>query len=328
MGSISRLPVTIAVRDYDYVAPLALGDVEAEGLDLTLVRAFDALERFRTNSAIQGGEVSFSQYLHRIAAEDHSLVGLPIFIMREFRHRCFFVRGESGLTDVAQLAGRRVATDAWRASGNTWSRAILREGGVPWESVRWLVGPVDPGDPARPTDALPAGVEAAPRGRALSALLRTGEIDAIMCPWPPRAFYEAGSGITRLYVDYRGAEREYYRRTGIYPAHHVVALRRELVARHPWIVGSVFRAFLQARERSEQSHRVLHESSPWLLADLEEQVALMGTGFKPYGCRENRAMVAAFCEEQFAQGLIRKPLNPDALFAEFERLAGDRGDNA
>ena len=48
----------------------------------------------------------------------------------------------------------------------------------------------------------------------------------------------------------------------------------------------------------------------------------MGTGFKPYGYRENRAIVAAFCEEQFAQGLIREPLSPDALFADFERLAG------
>lgn len=318
---MSRLPVTIATRDYDYVAPLALGDVTAEGADLTVIRAFDALEQFRTDGTIHGGEVSFSQYVHRVAAGDRALVGLPVFIMREFRHRCFFVRRGGGLTDAALLAGRRVATDAWRASGNTWSRALLRERGVALDSVRWLVGPVDHGDPPRPADALPAGVEAAPRGRALSELLLAGEIDAIMSPWPPRAFYEAGSEITRLYADYRAAEREYCRRTGIYPAHHIVALRRELVERHPWVAGSVFHAFVRARERSEQNHRVLHESSPWLLADLEDQVALLGTGFKPYGYRENRAMVAAFCEEQFAQGLIRNPLSPDAVFADFERLA-------
>jgi 4,5-dihydroxyphthalate decarboxylase len=324
MMPVGRLPVTIATRDYDYVGPLALGDVQAEGVDLTLVRAFDALERFRADASIHGGEASFSQYVHRIAAGDRSWVGLPVFIMREFRHRCFFVRRGSGLTDVTHLAGRRVATDAWGASGNTWSRALLREADVPVESVRWLVGPVDPGDAPRPTDGLPPGVEAAPRGRALSALLLAGEIDAIMCPWPPRAFYEEGSGMTRLYGDYRAAEREYYRRTRIYPAHHVVVLRRELVEHHPWVAGSVFRAFAQARERSEQNHRVLHESSPWLLADLEEQAALMGAGFAPDGYRENRAMVAAFCEEQYAQRLIPKPLSPDALFADFERLAETR----
>jgi 4,5-dihydroxyphthalate decarboxylase len=317
---MTRPAMTIATRDYDYVAPLAVGDVTAEGADLALIRAFDALERFRADPTIQGGEESFSQYVHRIAAGDRSLVGLPIFIMREFRHRCFFVRRDSGLTDVTQLAGRRVATDAWAASGNTWSRAILRERGVPLERVRWMVGAVDPGAPARPAASLPAGVEAAPQGRALSEMLLAGEIDAMMCPWPPRAFYQAGSGIARLYADYRTVEREYYRRTRIYPAHHMVVLRRALVEQHPWVVASVFKAFVQARERSDRNHRVLHESSPWVLADLEDQDALMGTGYSPYGYRENRAMVAAFCEEQFAQHLIREPLNPDALFADFERL--------
>ena len=64
---------------------------------------------------------------------------------------------------------------------------------------------------------------------------------------------------------------------------------------------------------------MLHESSPWVLADLEEQSALMGSGFQPYGYRdrENREMVAAFCAEQLAQGLIARPLDPDALFADF-----------
>jgi 4,5-dihydroxyphthalate decarboxylase len=321
---MDRLPVTIATRDYDYVAPLALGDVEAEGVALTLIRAFDALERFRGDPAIHGGEWSFSQYVQRYASGDRSLVGLPIFIMREFRHRCFFVRRDSGLTDVAHLAGRRVATDAWGASGNTWSRAILRAAGIRLDTIRWLVGPVDPGDPPRPPAPLPAGVEPAPPGTALSELLLAGEIDAIMCPWPPRAYREPASQMTRLYADYRAAEHQYYRRTGIYPGHHLVALRREMVEHHPWVVGSLFRAFDMARDRSAANHWALAESSPWLLADLEAQAALMGAGFKPYGYRENRAMVAAFCEEQYAQGLIPEPLAPDAVFADFERWRGER----
>ncbi|HLJ61945.1 MAG TPA: hypothetical protein VKZ50_19640 [bacterium] len=160
--STSTVPVTIATRDYDYVAPLAFGDVKAEGIDLTMIRAFDALDQFRTTPAIDGGEASFSQYLRRVAAGDRSLVGLPIFIMREFRHRCFFVHRDSDLTDVSQLRGRRVATDSWGASGNTWSRALLRREGVPLESVRWFVGPVDPWPDAR-------GRPAPRRGRTRAA---------------------------------------------------------------------------------------------------------------------------------------------------------------
>ncbi|MGH7267878.1 MAG: hypothetical protein ACREMB_23930 [Candidatus Rokuibacteriota bacterium] len=75
------LPLTLATRDHDYVQPLALRDVVPEGIELTLIRAFDALERFLAEAAIDGGEASFSQYLRRIAAGDRSLVGLPAFVI-------------------------------------------------------------------------------------------------------------------------------------------------------------------------------------------------------------------------------------------------------
>lgn len=317
---MATVPLTITTRDYDYVAPLAMRDVTPDGVDLTLIRAFDALERFLADAAIDGAEASFSGYLHRIATGDRSLVGLPLFVMREFRHRCFYVRRGSGLTDVTHLAGKRVGTDAWAASGNVWSRAILREAGVSRDRVRWMVGPLNPGDRAPAATALPRGVEPAPPGRVLRDLLLAGELDAIMAPWPPVGFDDEASPFTRLYEDYGAAERGYYRRTRIYPGHHLVVLRRPIVDRHPGVVRSLYAAFTEARERSEANHRVLHESSPWVLADLEEQAALMGRDFRPYGYRENRAMVAAFCEEQFAQGLLREPLDPDALFADFEAL--------
>jgi len=316
MGTLS---ITLATRDYDFVSPLAMGDVKAEGLDLILIRSFEALERVSSDPSIHGGEASFSRYVHRVAAGDRSFIGLPVFLMREFRHRCFFVRCEDGIADVSRLAGKRVGTDTWLASGNTWSRAILRERGVPIDSVRWLVGPVNPGDAAPASDPLPRGVEPAPPGCSLGELLLAGDIDAIMCPWPPKEFYTKGSRIRRLYEDYRTVERDYYRRTGIFPAHHILIIRRGHVEEHPWIVRSIYTAFKRAKERSEKNHWVLHESSPWLLADLEEQTVLMGEDFQPYGYRENMAMVAAFCEEQFAQGLIQKPLSPDLLFHDFEQ---------
>jgi len=312
--------VTIATRDYDYVTPLALDDVTADGVDLRLLLDFDALRRFAGDETIDGGEASFSQYLRRIAAGDRSLVGLPVFIMREFRHRCFFIRRDSDMADVSHLRGKRVGTDTWGASGNTWSRAIIRAAGVPLDGIRWFVGPVNPGDEPADTRALPAGVAATPGGRPLGELLLAGELDALMCPWPPRGFGDPDSRIRRLYPDYRSVEREYYRQTRIYPGHHLVVLRRPFAERHPAAVRAIFRAFVRAREVSEHHHRVLHETSPWLLADLEEQSALMGPDYRPYGYRENRTMVAAFCDEQFAQKLIAGPLDPDALFSDFEEL--------
>jgi 4,5-dihydroxyphthalate decarboxylase len=322
---MKSLAVTLATRDYDSVHPLALRDVVPDGIDLTLIRAFDALERIGSDPSIDGGEASFSQYLRRIAAGDRTLVGLPAFVMREFRHRCLFVRRGSGLTEITHLAGCRVGVDAWSATGNVWTRALFRERGVSLEQVQWMVAPVNPGEPPASADGLPRGVEVAPPGRALAELLAAGELDAIMCPWPPVGFDQPGSAIVRLYADYREAERDYYRRTRIFPAQHLVVLKRPVVERYPRIVPSLYAALKQARDLSEANHRVLHESSPWLLADLEEQTALMGADFEPYGYHENRDMVATFCAEQLAQGLIAAPLNPDALFSDFVALTGSRG---
>ncbi len=106
------------------------------------------------------------------------------------------------------------------------------------------------------------------------------------------------------------------------PAHHLVVLRRELVEEHPWIGRSVYAALCRAREHADRTRRLLHESSAWLLADLEEEAELLGPDFQPYGARANRAMIAAFCEEQWVQGLVPRRLDPDEVFAEFERLAG------
>jgi 4,5-dihydroxyphthalate decarboxylase len=315
------LSVTLATRDYDYVSPLATGDVQADGVDLTLIRSFDALQRVARDPSLDGGEASFSRYLHGLAAGDRSLVGLPAFVMRGFRHRCFFVRRGSGLADVTDLAGTRVGINEWPATGNTWTRAILRERNVPIESIRWLVGQVSPNYKPVPPDVLPDGVEAAPAGRMLVDMLVAGEIDALACPWPPEGFYDEGSQVTRLYEDYRAAEREYYRRTGIHPAHHIMVLKRELVDRDPWVVRSIHTALDEARKRSEQNRWALTETSPWLLAELEETRALMGAEFQPYGVEENRRMIAAFCEEQLAQRLVSQPIDPADVFADFERLS-------
>jgi 4,5-dihydroxyphthalate decarboxylase len=319
---MGNLPVTLATRDYDYVLPLALGDVTAEGIDLTLIRDFGALPRVLQDPAIHGGEASFSRHVQRLAAGDTSFVALPAFVMREFRHRNFFVRRDGGLRDMRQLAGTRIGMDAWPNSGNTWSRGLLRAAGVGLDAVRWVVGPINPGDKPAPADALPPGVEAAPPGRSLQEMLLAKELDVLITAWPPPGSGGPGSPIVRLYPDFRAVEREHYRQTRLYPAHHLVVLRRTLVEASPWVVRSLYTALAQAQARAARMRRLLHESSAWLLAELEEEAEVLGPDFEFYGLRGNRAMVAAFCEEQWAQGLVRRRLDPGEVFADFERLAG------
>jgi 4,5-dihydroxyphthalate decarboxylase len=319
---MGALELTLATRDYDAITPLALGDVRADGIDLRIRRSFDALTRVMQDPAVHGGEASFSRHVQRLAAGDRAFVALPAFVMREFRHRNFFVRRGSRFTDLAQLDGARIGLDAWPASGNTWTRALLREAGVGLDRVRWVVGAVNAGDPPPAADALPAGVSLAPPARPLRDMLVDGELDVLVWAWTPAGFYAPDSPIVRLFPDFRAVEQAYYRRTRIYPAHHIVVLRRAVVERESWVVKPLYAALCAARAHADRTRLTLHESSPWLLADLEESQALFGPRFSAYGYRENREMVAAFCAEQLAQGLVAKPIDPDAVFADFERLAG------
>ena len=315
-----NIPVTLITRNYAYVQPLANGDVRPNGIDLNLIRTWDALPRVAASSVdVHGGEASFGRYLLAMANGDRSVVGLPIFLMRGFRHRCFFVRADSRLVELSDLRGKRVGINEWPATGNTWARALLRDQGVDTFEVDWVVGQVSAGYKPVPNDALPAGVRR-DSDHLLVDLLRDGGIDAIVCPWPPDGFYDANSGLRRLYPDFAAVEQAYYSRTGIYPGHHIIVLRRDVVEAHPEVVSAVFEAFDQARQLTEAGFRSIAEILPWLLEEIERDTRLIGNDLHPYGVTANSRMIAAFCEEQAAQKLTSNRLDAGLVFAEFEAL--------
>jgi 4,5-dihydroxyphthalate decarboxylase len=319
---MAGLPIRLVTNDFDFLAPLALGEVVAEGVDLRFERTAEALDRTLADRSVDAGELSFARHIARLASDDNSFVGLPVFPHRAFRHRCFFVRRGSGLKALAELAGRRVGTNEWPATGNTWSRAALREQGVAIDSVRWWVGSVDGAPSNRPQGTLPPHVRPCPPGRTLLEMLLADELDALMCPKPPRGFYDEGGPVVRLIPDYRRAEQEYYRRTGLYPAHHIIGVRRELFERAPWVAVSLYRALDGSIKRWAAEPRPLAELTPWMLAELEEVGGLMGTRWHASGVEPNRRMIQALCDELHAQGLVERRLEASILFAELDGLAG------
>jgi len=317
--------INMVVRDYDIMGPLAKGDVEVRDIALTLDRKTQ-MAAFR-DGPFQAGEVSMSKYLIGLSQGDRSLVGLPAFPMRSFRHRCFFVLRDSGLRSFKDLEGKRAGTNGWSDTGNTWSRAAMRAEGVDINSIEWWVGTIDP-----TTDkafghtsftSVPEGINAVPQGRTLQDMLIDGEIDAMMCPWPPRRFYEENGPIVRLLEDYPAVEKAYYEQVGYYPAHHIVAVKREVFDEAPWAAVRLFEALERSRLHSQQVRWALTDVTPWSITELEETVALLGQDWQPFGAEQNRKMLADFCAEQFAQGLVEQKVDPLSAFAEFERALAE-----
>jgi 4,5-dihydroxyphthalate decarboxylase len=54
---------------------------------------------------------------------------------------------------------------------------------------------------------------------------------------------------------------------------------------------------------------------PWLTAHVEEARELMGADFWPYGFEKNRETIATFLRYHHEQGLSKRLLKPDELFA-------------
>ncbi|MFD2440366.1 hypothetical protein ACFSS8_10345 [Paracoccus kondratievae] len=104
------LTLRIALRDWDYITPLVLGEVASEKLKLIVDRV-GTLVPHVGRSDYDVAETSFSRYAQLCHDGDDSITGIPNFIMRGFRNRCVITRND-GPTSFAQLKGAVSASPA------------------------------------------------------------------------------------------------------------------------------------------------------------------------------------------------------------------------
>ena len=319
---MANTTIRMASYNWDHLQPLATGDVQPEGIDLIMERG--RLARLATEPHLDLTETSLSLFLIGLSRGDREQVGLPIFLMRSFRHRCFLVRRDSPLHDFPDLVGKRIGTDGWAHTGNTWCRAAMRERGIDIASISWVVGPQEstspPGHPP-PAGSYPPYVSDIPAGKNLVDMLLADELDALMIPFPPRGFFTPASPLVHLFRDVRAVERAYYERVGYCPGIHVATLRRSVFEQDPTIALRLYAAFEESKRRWREDRRVRADTTPWLLLDLEQTAAIFGDDWQPNGVEPNRRMLADFCAEQLAQGLVTTPLDPDTAFADFQAVA-------
>lgn len=322
---MADLPIALTCADYARLTPLMIGDVKPEGIELTLAHGTggswparaEMLQRALQDPAVQGGEASIAAHLRRIDKGDRSLVGLPVFPLRNFTARDLYIRKDGPVKSAADLIGKRLGMYDWLASGSIWYRHFLNFVGVRWDKVEWWIGDVEGGWRARHPGDLPAGVHAVPDGRYLSEMLIKGDLDAVYSPPRPRDYHSQNGPIVRLFPDFRPIEQDYFRRTGMFPPQHLIVLRREVWERDKWIARSLTEAFIRADAMFCEAQRNFPYVSPWLEAELEETEALMGADFHADGFDKNRAQVDAFCHQALELGITSRLVTPEEYFADF-----------
>jgi 4,5-dihydroxyphthalate decarboxylase len=322
-----RLALSLAIGDYDHASDVLDGHVPVEGVELIVSRlpTEEIFHRFLLHHEWDIAEVSLGKYVAMRAAGDSAITALPVFLSRAFRHSMFYVREDAGLRSPADLAGRTIGVPEWAQTAGIYGRGWLcgtgkASGNVPLSAVRWVqAGLHQPGRAEKVALALPAGVElrVEPR-RTLDQMLLDGEIDCVMSAAAPRSFLQPGAvRVVRLVPDYRAAEEAWYRETGIYPVMHALAVRSELLARHPWLAMNLYRAFDDARRRSMarlDDIGASHVPMPWLKDQCERMRELFGADWFPYGIAANRVTLEALCRFAHEQGLTGAPIRPEALF--------------
>lgn len=314
---MERLTIRLAVRDWDYFTPLALGDIKPEGFDLKIDRVGTLVNDIATSPDYDAGEVSFSRYAQGRAKGDLSLLGLPHFLMRGFRQRCIITTTASPLTSPAQLKGKRIGVTGWQDSGNTWTRTVLREAGVEIDDAYWFAGRLTADHPI--VDRLagfgrPGRIEPAPEERPLIELLKAGELDAVFTPFMPEGFFLAESGLRQLQTDFYQAELDYFNRVGYVPGIHILAMKPALAEQHPWLPQALSDLITRSYHVWMQKREKYADTTPWLLDDLRRTAQELPANWNENGFTVNKKMITDFANELYQQGLTKTLLTPELLF--------------
>jgi 4,5-dihydroxyphthalate decarboxylase len=85
-------------------------------------------------------------------------------------------------------------------------------------------------------------------------------------------------------------EREYYKRTGIYPIMHLVAIKKDIYERYPFVASSLYDAFVESKKIAMKhmfNLRALRYMTPFLMRDIDEIYGIFNGDPWPYGVEKN-----------------------------------------
>ncbi len=319
---MSKVHLTLAMSDYDHVRDLASGVVEAQGIELTWL-TFSVEEifyRFTKFREWDVSEMSMGKYVSLVSQGDGSLTAIPVFPSRVFRHSSVYVRQGGPVGKPEDLAGRRIGVPEWAQTAGIYARgALMHRHGLRLADVEWYqAGVRQAGRVEKVELRLPPGVRLnRVADKTLDGMLLVGELDAIISAHPPESFKQRHPGIVRLFPDARAVEEAYWRDTGIFPIMHTVAIRREVLAAHPWVAMNLYTAFEEAKRRSVA--RALDVAAarfpvPWMYESAARAREVFGADFWPYGIEANRPTLEAFLRFAHEQGVCHRPVACDELF--------------
>jgi 4,5-dihydroxyphthalate decarboxylase len=264
--------------------------------------------------------MSSSEFVTRFAAKKLPFVALPVFASRVFRHG-FIIVNKRFIKSPADFAGKRVGVPLYTQTAAIFIRGLMQHDlGIDLTKIEWVQGAINEpggyGNPSVMPMLKPVNIKPNDSGKSLSDLLESGEIHAIIGSNMPRAFGR-NPDVVRLIPDYRAREKDYFRRTKIFPIMHLVVIRNDVYENNPFVATSLYDAFNAAKDWAREKMRysgTLRYMLPWLPDDVAEIDELFGGDCWPYGVEPNRPTLGALVSYMVEQGLIVEPIPVEKLF--------------
>lgn len=314
---------SFACWDYDRIQPLVNNSIKIEGIDLNWLNLPVEEIFFRTMryQEFDIAELSLSSYLISKDKGISNYTAIPVFISRFFRHSNVFINVNSGINSPEDLKGKRIGIPEYQLTANLWIRGFLQHDyGVKPSDVHWLTGGQEsPGRIEKVPLDLPVNIkiEAIEKNKTLNEMLENNEIDAFIGPRTPSCYLEGSPNVKRLFEDYLEVEKAYYKRTNIFPIMHVVAIKNDILKKHPWVAQNLYKAFVKAKNQTYESltqTAALKVMLPFLVKEIEETKILMGEDYWPYGIEANKKTLEAAINYSLEQGLIKNKIDLKNLF--------------
>src|SRR5919204_321607 len=122
---------------------------------------------------------------------------------------------------------------------------------VDLSKIHWVQGAMNTpnahGNPTVLPLLKPVPIEHNRSGKSMSDLIEERVVDATLGTSLPDAI-RRNPDIVRLFPDYEQLEKEYYKRTRIFPIMHLVAIRKDVYERHPFVASSLYDAMCKAKD--------------------------------------------------------------------------------
>jgi len=326
---MTKLQLSLAITSNPRTRPIIDGRAKVDGVDFikTVLGPAEMFWRQLSFAEFDVSEISMSELMMIRSRGDDRFVGIPVFTTRRFYHAMMLVRKDAGIAGPADLKGKRVGVPEYVQTAALWTRGVLEsEFGIAPKDMTFFMERM----PARSHAGAigfkaPAGVtiNQIPPEKSIASMMLSGELDACM------AYFGANPGlidrsdvdlahhpdVRPLFLDPAAESIRYYRKTGIYPINHGMAIKRAVFEQNPWVVLNILKAFNDANDivdAERREHVAYHLETGLVSPEYRKPLAAR---IVQYGLKANRATLETAAKYSNQQGLTPRIMPMEELFA-------------